>query len=111
LPQQLDKLLIATQLYARKDFDWKLFHLSIKAIGQISNQKESVRLPSFWQKTTLYYQGGFIKGRLKAQMGFDLVYNTNYKANNYNPALMEFYVQNQEKIAFYPVLDVFSIFK
>jgi hypothetical protein len=107
LPQQLDKLLVATQLYARKDFDWKLFHLSIKAIGQISNQKESVRLPSFWQKTTLYYQGGFIKGRLKAQMGFDLVYNTNYKANNYNPALMEFYVQNQEKIAFYPVLDVF----
>lgn len=107
LPQQLDKLLIAMQLYIRKDFNWKLFHLSIKAIGQINNQRESVRLPVFWQKTTLFYQGGFIKGRLKAQMGFDLNYNTNYKANSYNPATMEFYVQNQKSILFYPVLDVF----
>lgn len=106
-PKQLNKTLIAAQIYARKDFDWKLFHLSIKAIAQLNNQKSAVQMPYFWQKTTLFYQGGFIKGKLKAQLGFDLTYNTNYKANSYNPATMNFYNQENEILTFYPVMDVF----
>jgi len=58
-------------------------------------------------KQTLYYKGGWISGKLNAQLGFDLMYNTNFNGNAYNPSLAEFYHQNKEKLKFYPILDLF----
>ncbi|MBX7224900.1 MAG: putative porin [Chitinophagales bacterium] len=106
-PHQYDAPIWQIQLQARKDFDWRMFHLGIMGVVQYNTGKEVLRLPNFWGRTTLYYQGGFIKGKLHAQLGFDVTYNTNYRGDAYNPALMSFYLQDKEKLTFYPVLDVF----
>ena len=34
-------------------------------------------------------------------------YNSNYFGNAYAPAIGQFYVQNEQKLTFYPVVDVF----
>ena len=41
------------------------------------------------------------------QTGFTLNYFTQYYANDYNPLLGEFYVQNETKIGDFPMLDFF----
>ena len=58
-------------------------------------------------KQTLYYKGGWISGKLNAQLGFDILYNTNFRGNAYNPSLAAFYHQDNEKLKFYPIMDVF----
>ena len=55
----------------------------------------------------MYYKGGFISGKLNAQLGFDITYNMNFTGNAYNPALAVFYHQDKEQLKFYPVLDLF----
>jgi hypothetical protein len=44
---------------------------------------------------------------MQIQTGITLNYFTEYYANDYNPLLAEFYVQNQTKIGGFPTLDFF----
>lgn len=107
LPQQYNKPLNVLVAKLQKDFNTKhIFSGTTLYVQWISNTN-IIRLPVFAMKQTLYYKGGWISGKLNAQLGFDIMYNTNFTGNAYNPSLAEFYQQDKEKLKFYPIMDLF----
>ena len=107
LPQQYNKPLNVFIAKFRKDFNTKHIYSGTELYAQWISNNNIVRLPVFAMKQTLYYKGGWITGKLNAQIGFDIMYNTNFKGNAYNPSLAEFYLQDNTKLKFYPIIDVF----
>jgi hypothetical protein len=107
LPQQYGKPLNVLVVKFRKDFNTKHIFSGTEIYAQWISNNDIIRLPAFAVKQTLYYKGGFISGKLNAQLGFDITYNTNFTGNAYNPALAVFYHQDKEVLKFYPILDLF----
>ncbi len=105
--QQYKPFLYVLIFRGSKSFDWRLFHLDNEIIAQYISNREVLRLPKFYFKQSFYYQGGFISGKLHAHLGFDIWYNTKYKTDSYNPALADFYLQDEEMITMYPIMDLF----
>jgi hypothetical protein len=66
-----------------------------------------VNVPQLTTRNTLYYTGHVFKKAMLLQTGITLNYFTKYYANDYNPLLGEFYVQNETKIGNFPMLDFF----
>ena len=66
-----------------------------------------LNLPQFTIRNTLYYSNYFYKRALYVQTGVTLNYFTKYAADDYNPVLGEFFVQNQTQIGNYPMIDFF----
>lgn len=91
----------------RKDFNTKHIYTGTEIYAQWISNRNLVRLPVFYIKQTVYYKGGFISGKLNAQLGFDITYNTPFKGNAYNPSMVIFYQQDKTTLKFYPVLDLF----
>ena len=106
-PQQLHKAINILQVHLVKDFDFKFLYWGNDFFVQWISDKDIIRLPVFYMKQTFYYKGTWISHKLNAQLGFDIIYNTNFKGNTYQPSLAEFYHQDQETIKFYPILDLF----
>ncbi|MGY5354865.1 putative porin [Wenyingzhuangia sp. IMCC45467] len=75
---------------------------------KLARGSDVFRIPEFVTRNTLYYQNYFFKGDpLLAQIGITFKYFTKYYANEFNPVLNEFYIQNDTKIGDYPTFDVF----
>lgn len=92
---------------ASKAFTWKHFYLYNGIVAQYISDREKINLPQFILKQSFHYKGGFIKGKLNANLGIDISYNTNYMADAYNPSSTQFYRQNASTLKFYPVLDAY----
>lgn len=107
LPRQYGKPLNVLVIKFRKEFNTKYIFSGTEIYAQWISNNDIVRLPVFAARQTLYYKGGFISGKLNAQLGFDLSYNTNFTGNAYNPSLAVFYRQDKQVLKFYPVLDLF----
>lgn len=108
LPAQLSEAMQVIRLTAEKNFYLKRFVFKNQANYQMSSHQEVLNQPQFYLKHQWYYRGSFIKKKtLNAQLGFDLTYFGNHFAHAYSPALMEYYVQNEEKLKFYPIVDIF----
>lgn len=107
LPQQYAKPLNVLLVKVRKDFNTKYIFSGTELYVQWISNNNIIRLPVFAMKQTLYYKGGWISGKLNAQLGFDIMYNTNFTGNAYNPSLAVFYQQDRQKLKFYPIMDVF----
>ncbi len=107
LPQQFNKPLNILVVKLQKDFNTKHVFSGTELYVQWISNNNIIRLPVFAMKQTLYYKGGWISGKLNAQLGFDIMYNTNFTGNAYNPSLAEFYQQDKQKLKFYPIMDVF----
>lgn len=105
--QQYNKNLIAFNVQFRKDFEFKNFYIGNAFWVQFFNNKDIIKLPTFAMLETFYYKGGWISGKLNAHLGVNISYNTNFNSPKYQPALAEFYIQNTERMKFYPILDVF----
>lgn len=107
LPQQLSKPLNVFVVKVRKDFNTKHIYSGTELYAQWISNTSIVRLPVFAMKQTLYYKGGWLSGKLNAQLGFDIIYNTNFTGNDYNPSLAVFHLQDRQRLKFYPILDLF----
>lgn len=107
IPQQYNKPLNVLVVKLQKDFNTKHIYSGTELYVQWVSNNNIVRLPVFAMKQTLYYKGGWISGKLNAYLGFDIMYNTNFKGNAYNPSLAVFYQQNNQPLKFYPVMDLF----
>jgi hypothetical protein len=57
-------------------------------------------------RNTIYYTNYFLKA-LFLQTGITLNYFTKYFANDYNPVIGEFFIQDKKEIGNYPNLDFF----
>ena len=107
-PKQYDKTINYLSLQASKEFRYGKFALDNTLLYQQVEQSDNVlNVPEFVTRNTLYYSDHLFKKALYFQTGFTFNYFTNFYANEYNPLLGEFFVQNQKEIGNFPMVDFF----
>ncbi len=105
---QLDSSLYYLKLKLDKEFKFGKFAIDNSFVYQNVNQKgDYLNLPEFISRNTFYYSNTILKGAMFFQTGISLKYFSKYFANEYNPALSSFHVQNQKKIGGFPLIDLF----
>ena len=104
-PAQKSGAINLLQLYLKKDFKWNIFHLENVVMVQQSTD-EVIQLPDWWSRHSLYAQRKIFNNIMLARLGFDLRLNAPYFANGFNPALGQFFTQQERAVDLYPALDV-----
>ena len=93
----------------RKEFKFGKFRLDNHlAFQNVKQTGDFLNVPKFISRNTFYYSNKILKGALFFQTGFSLKYFTKFYANEYNPAISSFHIQNQKKIGGFPLLDFFA---
>jgi hypothetical protein len=107
-PVQYDKTINYLSVKASKEIKfWKLALDNTLLYQNVEQSNAIVNVPQLTTRNTLYYTGHVFKKAMLLQTGVTLNYFTKYYANDYNPLLGEFYVQNETKIGNFPMLDFF----
>lgn len=111
-PKQYGESISYLSVQASKEFRYGKFALDNTVLFQQVNQSDAIlNVPEFVTRNTLYYSDHLFKKALYFQTGFTLNYFTNYLANEYNPLVGEFFVQNQKEIGNFPMVDFFVNFR
>lgn len=111
------------QLVAPKQYNGTINYISVKVSKEITfgkfaldntllfqqvDQDDNVlNVPQIVTRNTIYYSGNFFKKALYLQTGVTFNYFTKYYANDYNPVIGEFFVQEKKEIGNFPNLDFF----
>ena len=96
------------KIKAQREFNWRGFALNNTVMYQNVLSGDSVfNVPEFITRQSLYYQDHIFKNALFFQTGVNLKYFTTYNSNGYDPVLAEFYVQNEQEIGNFPMVDLF----
>ena len=108
-PTQYDKTINYVSVKANKEFKFGNFALDNTILYQKVDQQDDVlNVPEIVTRNTIYYSNYFFKkNALFLQTGISLNYFTKYFANDYNPVIGEFFVQNKKEIGNYPNFDFF----
>jgi hypothetical protein len=107
-PMQYGNTINYLRLKANKEFKWWKLGLDNTLLYQQVDQSDNIlNVPSFVTRNTLYFADHFFKKALYLQTGFTFQYFTKYYANDYNPLIGEFYVQDKRKIGDFPLIDFF----
>ncbi len=96
------------KLTYNKEFRVGKFALDNTVMYQSVDQNTNVvNLPQLVTRNTLYFSSDVFKKAMYIQTGFTFKYFTKYTMDAYNPLLGEFYVQENEELGGYPMLDFF----
>lgn len=108
IPKQYDKTINYLSLKVNKEFKfWKL-GLDNTLLFQKADQDNLVlNVPELVTRNTFYFTDYFFKKALYLQTGITFNYFTKYYANDYNPVVSEFFVQNKNKLEILPIV-IFS---
>ncbi|MCF4100898.1 putative porin, partial [Gillisia sp. M10.2A] len=107
-PSQSGSNVSYLKLKVKKQFDFGKFSLANTIMYQnVSEGKDVLNLPSFVTRNSFFYKDHWFQRALYLQTGFTLKYFTSYNMNGYDPVLAEFYVQNEQKLGDFPVVDFF----
>ncbi|WP_298246649.1 putative porin [uncultured Christiangramia sp.] len=107
-PFQYDQPVRHLKLKAEKEFDFGLFGSYNTIMYQNVLEGAAVlNVPDLVTRNSIYYKDFWFDKALYLQTGFTFKYFTKYEANAYDPILAEFYVQNEEEIGGFPVVDYF----
>ena len=106
-PIQVQEFTRVVQLNIYAPIRYKNFGSTFNLMLQ-SSSSDSIQVPLFAGKTSVYYIVSIFKKKLKLQLGADLMYNSTYYAPAYLPALYSFYHQYDERIGNYWFLDVYA---
>jgi hypothetical protein len=91
-----------------KEFRVGMFALNNTVLYQNVSQTNNVlNVPQLVTRNTLYFSSDVFKKAMYLQTGITLKYFTEYTMDSYNPVLGEFYVQENEKLGGFPMLDFF----
>ena len=74
---------------------------------QVEQNDPILNVPKFTTRNSFYYSDHLFKRALFLQTGFTFNYFTKFYANDYNPIIGDFYIQNQKQIGEFPMLDFF----
>jgi len=92
----------------QKEFKYKSFALQNTLMYQTVSQSNSIlNIPEFTTRNTLYFSKEIFKKAMFLQTGVSFKYFTSYTMNAYSPLLGEFYIQNDQKLGGFPMLDFF----
>ncbi len=97
-PQQFSGSIALFKLRFEKRFRFKKFGASVLGLYQSSSNTNYIRIPSLTGRASIYFTFPLFKGALYVHPGFDLTYLSSYYADFYDPALMQFRIQNEKKI-------------
>ncbi|NHM05614.1 putative porin [Flavobacterium sp. CYK-4] len=107
-PKQYEKSIQYFSVKVNKEIKYWRFALDNTILYQQTQQDDQVlNVPKIVTRNTLYYSGYFFTKALYLQSGVTLNYFTKYYANGYNPVVSDFFVQNNQKIGDFPMLDFF----
>lgn len=93
--------------FLKKDFELYNWHLTNTITYQHVADSAVIRIPKFITENSLYYENNVFKAAALVQIGFSVFYNSAYYANEYMPAISQFYLQNKKKYGNYPFLNFF----
>jgi hypothetical protein len=78
----------------------------------VSGQAGDVyRIPEIFYQGTLFYRNRIFKKRLLFELGVDTHWKSAYFANDYDPVMQQFFLQNRQEIPAYLLIDLFLNFK
>lgn len=107
-PKQYDKSIRYLSLKVGKEIKWWKLGLDNTFRYQKVDQSDPVlNVPDFVTRNTLYFHDYFFKRALYLQTGVIFNYFTKYYANDYNPVLAEFFVQQKKEIGDFATFDFF----
>lgn len=111
LPSQYSGALSVASVTLKKDLRLWKFHLASDVIVQKSSNTRILDLPLTTIRSAAYFEHLFkfakTGGKLNAQLGADLTYNTLYHPYSYFPATGRFYRQDRITAGNYPFINVF----
>ncbi|NND78677.1 MAG: putative porin [Maribacter sp.] len=91
-----------------KEFKLGSFALNNTIMYQNVSQSNNVlNVPQIVTRNTLYFSSDVFKKAMYLQTGVTFKYFTSYNMDAYNPVLGEFYIQNNEELGGFPMLDFF----
>ncbi|TDE29809.1 hypothetical protein E0I61_07480 [Flavobacterium ranwuense] len=118
-----EQTLAKTQIVAPSQYDGTINYLSVKVSRElkfgkfaldntilyqkVGQQDAILNVPEIVTRNTFYYSNYLFKRALFFQTGIVLNYFTSYYANDYNPVIGEFFVQNEKQIGNHPNFDFF----
>ncbi|WP_265854202.1 putative porin [Pedobacter sandarakinus] len=106
LPRQVDGDISLVRLDVSKKWRFGKFVLENYVAYQKTDRNEILRTPEFYTYNSFYLNNTFFKV-LKANIGFDVRYNTAYSNYSYSPATAQFYIGSNEMLESTPIVDVF----
>jgi len=107
-PHQYSGTINYLSLKAAKEFKYKKWALDNTFLYQKVTQNDTIlNVPEVTFRSTIYFSDNVFKKAMFLQTGITVNYFTKYYANDYNPILGEFFVQNQKQIGAFPMLDFF----
>lgn len=96
---QLD---LSVDFLRRFNFNTKIIYTDVSG-----GSADAVRVPQIFANGQISYANIFFEGNLELQTGIDMHMKTAYYAQGYDPAIMQFYVQDDFQVPFFPVMDIF----
>lgn len=108
-PQQYSSTINYLKVKASKKIRFRKFTLDNTIMYQkVADGSEVLKLPDFVTRNSLYYSNYIFKNKpMFLQTGITFKYFTKYFANDYNPLISEFSVQNHTEIGNFPLVDLF----
>ena len=94
---------------AHKELKWRKFALDHTSMYQkVLQGAEVFHVPEFITENTLYFSDDLFKNKpMYLQTGVTVKYFTSYFADEFNPLLHEFRLQNDVQIGNFPLIDYF----
>ncbi|CAM3586403.1 putative porin [Zobellia roscoffensis] len=107
-PLQENNVLNHTKIKYAKEFKVGSFALNNTVMYQnVSQANRVLNVPEVVTRNTLYFSSDVFKKAMFLQTGVTLKYFTSYNMDAYNSLLGDFYLQNNEKLGNFPMLDFF----
>lgn len=107
-PAQYDGTINYLSVKAGREFKFGKFAIDNTILYQKVGQNDAIlNVPELVTRNTFYFSSHFFRKALFLQTGIVLNYFTKYFANDYNPVIGEFFVQEEKEIGGYPNLDFF----
>jgi hypothetical protein len=107
-PAQYANTINYLSVKASNEFKFGKFALDNTLLYQKADQSNTIlNVPEFLTRNTLYFSQEMFRKALFLQTGVTFNYFTNYYANEYNPVIAEFFVQNNKEIGNFANFDFF----
>ena len=107
-PKQFNGTINYASIKASREFQFGKFAFDNTILYQKTEQSDLIlNVPEIVTRNTIYYTTYMFKKALFLQTGVTLNYFSNYYANDYNPVIGEFFVQNEKEIGNHPNFDFF----
>ncbi|MCZ4317376.1 putative porin [Aequorivita viscosa] len=107
-PNQASERVDYLKIKAEKEFKFGNFGLENTVMyQQVLSGENILNVPQLITRNTLYFENHLFKRALFLQTGATFKYFTKYNMNGYDPVLAEFYVQNDQELGGFPLVDIF----